>query len=83
VEILVGVDPDGDLGAVPQCGLCHGGGAILWDATDGWRTGRAGRTALRRVCSNRLLSGHAFPVGAARGGCGARPTDRATGTRGQ
>jgi hypothetical protein len=40
------------------------------DATDGWRTGRAGRTARRRVCSNRLLSGHAFPVGAACGGCG-------------
>jgi hypothetical protein len=44
------------------------------------RTGRAGRTARRRVCGSRLLSGHAFLVGAARGGYGARPTDRATGT---
>jgi transposase len=56
MHLLVGVDPDGDL-QVPG-DVCHGGRVILLDATDGWSHRPGGRTTLRRVCGDRLLSGH-------------------------
>jgi hypothetical protein len=77
MDVLVGVDPNGD---PCRFEVCHGGPAILPAATGG-RTGRAGGQHCDESGSDRLLSGHAPPVGAARSGRGVEPTGLEPGTR--
>jgi hypothetical protein len=56
MQVLVGVDPDGDPRDARRLGICHGGRAILSMRRDGWSHRPGGRTALRRVWGNRLLT---------------------------
>src|SRR6266540_2940486 len=78
MQVLVGVDPDGDAW---RLGICHGGRAILSIRRDGWSHRPGGRTALRRVWWQQAPIRSRVSGWCRWCGHGAGPTDLTAGTR--